>query len=235
MPKRKPGRFDPDRDLKTSEARARWDADQARYRAIGFLDRRDSDRLGNRQAERRVLPHDNGEGDDGGWARGVGVKKGSRILAVKRARECAEARAYRDRRPAAIRALDAVQPAVQKVLAIGRDLSGDWRTLGYNDVVVHRLVIELARRSQDALGVLGEAEEYGAIEFDTTTMLAIAEALTRLKGRQTRADDVMRAVKSVLRGQPGDGRRALEAAVAWREGVSVQTIRKRPAGKIFAC
>jgi hypothetical protein len=234
IPKRRLGKFNPDRDLKTSEARAKWDADQARYRAIAFLDGRNSNGTGNSQGERRALPHDKGKGDDGGWARGVGIKKGPRILAVKRARERAEARAYPDRRPAAIRALDVLQPAVQKVLAIGRGQSGNWHTLGHGDVLVHRLVIELAWRSHEALGVLGEAQEHGATEFDTATMLAIAKALTRLMRRETRAEDVTRAVTGVLRGQPGDGRRALEAAVAWREGVSVQTIRKRLAGKIFA-
>jgi hypothetical protein len=72
------------------------------------------------------------------------------------------------------------------------------------------------------------------VEFDTPTAAAIAASLTRLKDRQTFAHDVMRAVNGGLRGQPGDGRRALEAAVAWTEGVSPQTIRKRAAGKIFA-
>jgi hypothetical protein len=234
MRKRKSASFDPDRDLKTPEARARWEADQVRYRAISLLDGRDSDRTGNKQAERRALPHDNGEGDDGGWARGVGAKKGLRILAVKHARERAEARAFRDRRPAAVRALEVVEPAVQNVLAIRRGQPGDWRTLGHNDVLVHRLVVELARRAPDALHLLGEAEEQGAVEVDPATTRALATALARLNRREISARDVTRAITGALRGHPGDGRRALEAAVAWVEGVSVQTIRRRAAGKNFA-
>jgi len=208
-------------NMLSPEARARWSID----RELDRLSRR-ADQYTTTLWNSILLSTD--DGTDRTSA--VGVKKADRVLALKLAHRRAEATVERflNRNTTPVdAALQALGPTVRRTIA--RPLGG--RSPEYWTALTRYLTVDLARREPVAYAALAEIEVYGAVEIPQSIVDALERTIQRrgrLGGGRTFAADL----RVVLRGEPGDGQRILEAAAATTSGVRVATFKKNRAATV---
>jgi hypothetical protein len=205
-------------NLLTPEGREKWRLDW-------WLDRvvRDPSRT---EEEEAPIAREQGDLDKRGWAPRIGVRKASRILSLKLARERAEANVerYLNRNvsPTAA-ALAALDRHVRRTIA--RPI--DWHTMTKAQIQVAKprhLVVSLARRQPKAYAVLAAIDAEGATKIPPGVITAIEREMERL-GRGA-GPDFAAILHRELRGEPGDGQRMIETAAALSVGVRPETLRK---------
>jgi hypothetical protein len=159
--------------------------------------------------------------DHTGWAARVGTRKADRLLALKRARQNVEAAVERyldrDTSPVvaalwrlrwAIRRL-LIRPAVPVIQA----------------ELPQRVAVELARQEAEDYTTLAEIDEEGASAVPEAVVEALTRTIRRLLGKSTPVPDAV-PLMAVLRGQPGDGQRVIDAAAAYVCSIQPATLKK---------
>lgn len=201
-------------DLLTAEARERWWVD------------RELDRASSRAQWYATTFWNSGltSTDGSGWASAVGVRKADRLQAVKSARRRAETdvERYLSRHTSAVdTALAALGRAVRRTIA--RPLS--FKSPEYWAILPAHLAVSLARREPDSFSALAEMEADGASEIPGPVLAALSRTFRRQLGLGGGPTLVM-DLTAVLRGEPGDGQRVLEAAAAHASHVKLTTFKK---------
>ena len=207
-------RFDP--AILTPEGRAKWDGERQLDSWLGDPTRRDDE---------VPITRDKGDLDRLAWARKVRVHKADRLLSLKRTRQRAEANVeqYLSRNATPVEAaLKRLGPAVRRTIA--RPLDWTMRKADVQAAMPKHIIVELARREPEAYAVLADIEADGATEIPDFLIDALEGIVERI-GRGVGASFPCE-LRAALRGEPGDGKRVIEAAAACGSGVRTATLKK---------